>query len=375
MKRMIPALLALWILASLCACGHTEESAADVPAAPTWQEQYDLGVRYLSEGNYEEAIIAFTAAIEIDPKRVEAYEKLAETYIAYGNAEKAKSILAQGYTETGDERLQSKTWMSGLTSEEVSLLTSLLTRLEEKDRAGCWEILSSAELLHILKGGEPMFTGSSDSRVLQIGTEEAGAVISTLNAFEDHPDITCVFGRREADSSYNSERRHYTLNDTGVYYTGQTGEERYSFSVSNYVEGFSEGYCELYKFNGTSQAWVGSLETTSVSSRTISGNTVHNLWDGTVLEEHYSIFADGSENSWGLESVAIDGKASFLGLDARGNECYARNMDTGELEFGHTYIHSPGTFPYVYWPAHYSSARDPQSAARHMQILYYLPPW
>ena len=39
----------------------------------TWQEQYDLGVRYLAEGNYEEAIIAFTAAIEIDPNRVEAY--------------------------------------------------------------------------------------------------------------------------------------------------------------------------------------------------------------------------------------------------------------------------------------------------------------
>ncbi len=24
--------------------------------APTWQEQYDLGVRYLEEGNYEEAM-------------------------------------------------------------------------------------------------------------------------------------------------------------------------------------------------------------------------------------------------------------------------------------------------------------------------------
>ena len=24
--------------------------------APTWQEQYDLGMRYLSEGNYEEAL-------------------------------------------------------------------------------------------------------------------------------------------------------------------------------------------------------------------------------------------------------------------------------------------------------------------------------
>ena len=39
----------------------------------TWQEQYDLGVRYLNEGNYEEAIIAFTAAIEIEPNNPNGY--------------------------------------------------------------------------------------------------------------------------------------------------------------------------------------------------------------------------------------------------------------------------------------------------------------
>ena len=31
-----------------------------------WQEQYDLGVQYLSKGTYEEAIIVFAAAIEIE---------------------------------------------------------------------------------------------------------------------------------------------------------------------------------------------------------------------------------------------------------------------------------------------------------------------
>ena len=59
MKRRFCALLAVLLL--LTACGQTAEAA--------WQEQYDLGMKYLSEGNYEEAIIAFTAAIEIDPKR------------------------------------------------------------------------------------------------------------------------------------------------------------------------------------------------------------------------------------------------------------------------------------------------------------------
>lgn len=35
--------------------------------SPSWQEQYDFAVRYLSGGNYEETIITFTDAIEIDP--------------------------------------------------------------------------------------------------------------------------------------------------------------------------------------------------------------------------------------------------------------------------------------------------------------------
>ncbi|MCI9169352.1 MAG: tetratricopeptide repeat protein [Lawsonibacter sp.] len=58
----------------------------------TWQEQYDLGVRYLSEGNYEEAIIAFTAAIEIDPKRAEAYVGRGDAYV--GSVETEENLAA-----------------------------------------------------------------------------------------------------------------------------------------------------------------------------------------------------------------------------------------------------------------------------------------
>lgn len=109
----------------------------------TWQEQYDLGVRYLSEGNYEEAIIAFTAAIEIDPKQApayvgrgdayiglgeteenltaakadyekaieldelfaEAYLGLADAYVALGDSESAVDILRQGAEIIGDDAL------------------------------------------------------------------------------------------------------------------------------------------------------------------------------------------------------------------------------------------------------------------------------
>ena len=137
MKRAISVLLGVIMSVMLCACGQK---------ASAWQEQYDLGVRYLSEGNYEEAIIAFTTAIEIDPKhtdayigrgdayigsgeteenlaaaledyqsaldlddtRADAYLGLADVYIRQGEYEKAQDILEKGFEKTGDQSIADK---------------------------------------------------------------------------------------------------------------------------------------------------------------------------------------------------------------------------------------------------------------------------
>lgn len=137
MKNLYSLLLSLTLLLGLCACGQ---------AAATWQEQYDLGVKYLSDGNYEEAIIAFTAAIEIDPQQPlayigrgdayigsgeteenlaaaqvdyeqaialdetnpEVYLKAAEVYLALDMKEAARNILKQGYEITHDDNLRSQ---------------------------------------------------------------------------------------------------------------------------------------------------------------------------------------------------------------------------------------------------------------------------
>ena len=72
------------MLLTLCGCGKKSGTG--------WQEQYDLGVRYLADGNYEEAIIAFTAAIKIDSKRAEAYVGRGSAYIGCG--ETAENLAA-----------------------------------------------------------------------------------------------------------------------------------------------------------------------------------------------------------------------------------------------------------------------------------------
>lgn len=169
---------AIWILTfltfSLCSCGLGLFGTADNPETErpmTWQEQYDLGMRYLSEGNYEEAILVFTAAIEIDPRQApayvgrgdaytgvarlsmeglgedaeltksavraykraakdyesavdlddlpaEVYQKAAEIYVLLGDPEAAAAILEQGVEATGDRGLQEL--LDELTSPEES---------------------------------------------------------------------------------------------------------------------------------------------------------------------------------------------------------------------------------------------------------------
>ena len=91
MRRVFPALLAVLLL---CGCGA---------AAKSWQEEYDLGVRYLSKGNYEEAILAFEAAIEIDPKRAEAYLGLADVYVAQGDLDAAREVLDRAVEAVGED--------------------------------------------------------------------------------------------------------------------------------------------------------------------------------------------------------------------------------------------------------------------------------
>lgn len=102
MKKFSCLFYAFALVLCLGACGQNAQGK--------WQEQYDLGVRYLAEGNYEEAIIAFTAAIEIDPERPEAYADLARTYVAVGEPEQAVHIMEQATEAVGESEILNSVW-------------------------------------------------------------------------------------------------------------------------------------------------------------------------------------------------------------------------------------------------------------------------
>lgn len=95
MRKIIVGVFAVVLGIMACACGQSSAPIAD--AGTSWKEQYDLGVRYLEEGNYEEAIIAFTAAIEIDPKRAPAYVGRGDAYALSGETEENLAAAQADY--------------------------------------------------------------------------------------------------------------------------------------------------------------------------------------------------------------------------------------------------------------------------------------
>ena len=106
MKKAKLLCLLLALLGLLSACSAHSGDAED-EFAPTWQFHYDLGVRYLSNGNYEEAILAFNAAIEIDPKNAEVYEQR-------GNAYWELAQSAQGSEQTEAYRCAAEDYESAM---------------------------------------------------------------------------------------------------------------------------------------------------------------------------------------------------------------------------------------------------------------------
>lgn len=148
-KKILLWVLSVNVMILMVGCKkNTSQDAKNVIMEETlsWQEQYDLSIRYLEEGDYEAAVLAFTKAIEIDAKQAviyvgrgdayvlsgeteenlslaladyemavsldarcaEAYLGLADVYIRQGDYEKALELLKTGLEKTGNEEIENK---------------------------------------------------------------------------------------------------------------------------------------------------------------------------------------------------------------------------------------------------------------------------
>ena len=87
-------------------------------------KQLSLGERYLSELEYEKAIIAFNKVIQIEPSNMQAYLGLAEAYEELGQKDRAVRTLEKAIIIIEDEEEDIGNILSS--SEEIYLELSRL---------------------------------------------------------------------------------------------------------------------------------------------------------------------------------------------------------------------------------------------------------
>ncbi len=275
-------------------------SACGKNTAAKWQEQYDLGQQYLLEENYEQAIVAFSEAIEIEPMEIQAYTGLIQAYWQSGDPDNADSIIQSGIAIlTGEGSLPS----------EDTQIEFLLTAKEFYEENGDREkLIQVLELLTELdQDNEEYQRLLEETAAIQSFVENHQELLQELAQFCQNGDDEAVWELMLSDDfrtailSYNEDagRVVYPL-DSGnvlalveygrVYYGGieqglRSGNgvlydayKRSHFSSDDEV--VYNGYSYL-KFTGTwSQDLAEGQGTAQISSHFDNGLSYQEKWLG-----------------------------------------------------------------------------------------------
>ena len=265
MKRICSLFLTLVLILGLAACGQSK-----------WQEQYDLGVKYLSEGNYEEAIIAFTAAIEIDPKQAPLYSGRGRAYVFSGEtAENLAAALADFEAALELDETLAEAWLG---------LADVYIRQGDYDKA-----------LEVLRTGLDK-TGNDERIAGKIAEIESGI-------------YTDSSGRKRRESSYDGAGNL-------IWYRIYGYPEGKSYEVTSYdAAGNQTGYAySASDGNGNQTAMVGSSQIDGTVSQILleydgSNNHVKSTYYTSAGEiSQYTVFThDAAGNCTRMETFGPDG--------------------------------------------------------------------
>lgn len=178
-------MLAVLLASTLIACAQK---------ADTWREQYDLGVRYLRDGNYEEAVIAFTAAIEIDPKRAEAYVGRGDAYIGSGGTEENLAMALRDYEKALE--IDERNVAAYLGAADVYIRENNYAKARETLERGLEKISDqtlSDKLKEIREFEEETSTGEKLSNILWTGkTYSYNGFYTAFEYSEEGKKIQCT---------------------------------------------------------------------------------------------------------------------------------------------------------------------------------------
>ncbi len=301
------------------------------------QEQLDLGAKYLEEMDYEQALVAFNAALEIEPKNVDAYLGIVEVYIRTNEFETALEYAREGYEITGDDRLKEKidTLESAVDAqrlqEQLDLGEKYLEEMDYEQALAAFNTVLETEsknadaylgILEIYIRTNKFETALEYARE---GFEVTGDErLKEKTDMIESGDIFASNGWRMKMSGYDGDGNlvfwhEYTYNLQGrkasvAMYNAQGVQEQYlelaydeegrtliSYSYGTYGGDITK---KVYEYNGTDYR-VTSYEGTSDEVRSYS--EVETDADGKILKE--TIYdADGTAQDSEVYKYDADGK-------------------------------------------------------------------
>lgn len=272
----------------------------------TYDEQISLGNKYLTEGNYKEAILSFEAAIIIDPKSIPAYLGIADAYIALGDTESAVATLKKGFDATQSEEILAR--IDNITSEIDKTVTPSELSIDEMAK------VQSSEFMKKLY--EICLTGDMNALRDMMRTEEyknIAALSTSITPLLYFPDTETgtkgvgLYDRRlyygEYIDSIRSGKGYWLAVDEKIDYWMYDG---------GWENDIPNGYGSQTFCKSSGETW------------TDSGNVVNGLWDGILKttnssgEEYSVIYKAGIEDGQSANDGSLYdnyGVCGFFGPD------------------------------------------------------------
>ena len=182
------------------------------------QKQLDLGNKYLEEMDYEQALVAFEAALDINPMNADAYLGIVEVYIRTNEFEKALEIAKEGYEATGDERLKEKIDM--IEKGDIFASNGWAMRQSCYDAEG--KLLYYYQFTYNLKGQKDSVTrcdaNGSEIEHLELDYDEEGRELVSYGTQDDDGMIRMIKYTFEYDNNTTRTIHHDGISDVVDWY-------------------------------------------------------------------------------------------------------------------------------------------------------------
>ena len=258
----------------------------------TLQDYLNLGDKYLTETNYEKAIVAFTKAIELEPKAMKAYEDLANAYIKTEKYDKAKETLEQGISVYESLSAEEQT-------DEFKQIYEALLILQEEIKGYLDSDDRSDAGNENTVPGETGTVDAEQDRLVAEAKEKYGDILDQIVTALDRGtlELTAYYTEDFTDFVNGLEEPLYWQIEDGRYLGLYTAEDVYIY-LGEMENGFRAGSGFWYREYHWESGYGATLYT---------GNWSDDYPNGSGTVEDVYTDEDGDENRLKVEGNFLNG--------------------------------------------------------------------